>query len=244
MIYTNLRLVFPDKDLEFYVEISRKYYGHLSRILAEMIQLGWMSKKKLVNQVQISNPEIFNEYTSQEKKVILLCGHFGNWEYAGLFLGLHSTHPFYVAFKPLSNKYFDQWYRKTRNKWGNKTVATGLVYQEFKKVSGGATLCLVADQTPPSAQDKMFTFFGHNTYFHSGAETMAKRLNAVVFYGNMYPISGGKYHIEIELLHSNAASCSEGELMNKYIQKLEESIKSVPENWLWSHRRWKRTLPY
>jgi KDO2-lipid IV(A) lauroyltransferase len=76
-----------------------------------------------------------------------------------------------------------------------------------------------------------------------GAEQLANTYNhAVVFYLPKR-IKRGVYSIELQLLTKEPRTLAWGELTEMHVKALEERINAEPGPWLWSHKRWKRSLP-
>ena len=57
----------------------------------------------------------------------------------------------------------------------------------------------------------------------------------------MKKVKRGYYSVKFELITETPQELEKGEIMNLYGEKLETTIRTKPEYWLWSHRRWKRT---
>ena len=76
-----------------------------------------------------------------------------------------------------------------------------------------------------------------------GAEMMAHQHDMAVVYYEMRKKSRGNYEIELKLITDTPSSCSYGEITEKHTRLLEETIRREPAYWIWSHKRWKRTLP-
>ena len=82
-------------------------------------------------------------------------------------------------------------------------------------------------------------FLNRKTAFFKGPEFVARRYNNIVYFGEIVKIKRGYYSIKIKLAYDNPKYTQEGEITEAYVRHLEDSIKRQPENWVWSHRRWK-----
>ena len=109
VVFNNLRSSFPDLEISSIKRISRKYYRHLSVMIVENIYLRFVSKKSIKKRLILENKEVFDELFSSKKNIIIMLGHFGNWEFAG---GLSSLIPYKGAavYKKLSSPVFDKIY--------------------------------------------------------------------------------------------------------------------------------------
>ena len=133
-----------------------------------------------------------------------------------------------------------------RTRWGSvcipvhKTARSLLIYNAQGKTTG---LWLAADQTPP-ANSKFWTIFlNQETPFFSGPEKIAHSTNQPVYLNHMKKTGRGKYTIEYSLLFENPKEVEQKDILLAYIRKAEEIIRSEPEYYLWSHRRWKHKRP-
>jgi KDO2-lipid IV(A) lauroyltransferase len=72
-----------------------------------------------------------------------------------------------------------------------------------------------------------------------GAETYAKMFDMPLIYLDLQRIKRGRYQIEISIIEEHPTETGPGEITAKYMKRLEETIRNKPEDWLWSHKRWK-----
>lgn len=73
----------------------------------------------------------------------------------------------------------------------------------------------------------------------SGAEQLAKRLEASVGYIELTSKPNHTWEMNVQTICENAADTTEGYITQTYAKMLEASIHKVPSWWLWTHRRWK-----
>ena len=99
---------------------------------------------------------------------------------------------------------------------------------------------MAADQSPIKSDTNYWkTFLNTETPFYTGLEKMAKSLDLAVVYFDTQRIKRGFYETELHLITDKPKQCKDFEIINEYIRCLEKSIITHPDNWLWSHRRWK-----
>jgi KDO2-lipid IV(A) lauroyltransferase len=102
----------------------------------------------------------------------------------------------------------------------------------------------IADQNPSDPKRVSWNdFFHRKTAFSKGAEFVARRYNNLVFFGELIKIKRGYYRINMKLAFEQPKETKDGEITEAYVRFLEDSIKRQPENWVWSHRRWKHVFP-
>ena len=98
----------------------------------------------------------------------------------------------------------------------------------------------VADQTPADTKRCAWeVFFNRKTAFQKGPELVARRYNNPVFMGEIIKLKRGYYQVKLKLTFENPRETKDGEITAAYVRFLEDSVKRQPENWVWSHRRWK-----
>jgi len=103
---------------------------------------------------------------------------------------------------------------------------------------------MVADQTPFGRETDYWTEFLHqDTCWFTGLERMAKMLDYAVVFTDMRRKGRGRYEVTFELISDDAKTTEKGFIMEQYVRLTERSIKAQPDNWLWSHRRWKHQRP-
>lgn len=101
-------------------------------------------------------------------------------------------------------------------------------------------LALVADQNPRTGTERHWIkFFGRPAPFEKAPESSARKSNMVVMFCYFKKIKRGYYTAGLDKIEMNPARLAPGELTVKYVRFLENTISEQPENWLWSHRRWK-----
>ena len=82
-------------------------------------------------------------------------------------------------------------------------------------------------------------FLNRETPFLHGLEKYARLYNLPVIYIDIQRVRRGYYEVELLVLTKNPLELKEGVITEMYVRKLESIIISKPENWLWSHRRFK-----
>ncbi|MFP4547530.1 MAG: lysophospholipid acyltransferase family protein [Fidelibacterota bacterium] len=243
VVRQNLNRVFPDKSNQEIHQITKKFYHNLADIMLESIKGFSAKKEEMIKRYKVINPEIMNKYFNAGKDVILLGAHYTNWEWGALATGSQVQHHMVALYKPLSNKYIDQYMKKRRAAWNMELASIYRTSRVFDHDYGKPkAVIMLADQCPTKLDQAYFVdFLGQNTACLHGPEKYGRRKNLPLLYANMQRVKRGYYTVRIEKLSDNPAALKEGEITEIYMQHLENIIRRQPENWLWSHRRWKRT---
>ena len=99
---------------------------------------------------------------------------------------------------------------------------------------------MISDQSPSNLKKARWVkFLNQDTACLHGAEVYAKKYNVPLIFGDVQRIKRGYYTVTLSVFEDNPQNTAEGEITESYMKKLEEIIKAKPENWLWSHKRWK-----
>jgi len=246
VVHENLVHSFPEKSLAEIRTITKKFYHHLSDLGLETIKFNQMTEKQIDERLKVNNLDIYEEYYNQGKSIIVLGQHHNNWEWSGSMQRLIKAQ-YLVVYNPVrKNKELEQFILQTRERFGaksipvNHSVRTAL---EFNLAKRPGALILAADQTPPPNSQFWTTFLNQETAFFAGPMKIAIKTNQPVIMHHTRKIGRSRYEVFHYRLVENPAGVKPEEIMMAYVQKLEEIIRSEPEYWLWSHRRWKHKRP-
>ncbi|HDT12625.1 MAG TPA: lipid A biosynthesis acyltransferase [Candidatus Marinimicrobia bacterium] len=242
VVYGNLRKVFPDYNEKEIKSIAKKFYKHLSDVIIESAIIHFIPFEKSCKQFTVKNPEIVNQLKDKKKNIVAISGHYGNWEFLS-HLEKHIDHQFVAIYKPLKNKYFDRFIRKSRSKYGSILVPMNKIARTLIKLQKDNILSLsgfLADQRPIWEHIQHWTkFMGLDTPVYMGPEKIARKLNSAVVFMGIRKIKRGFYEIEFTLITENALDEEPFTVTETYFKLMEELIRENPAYWLWSHDRWK-----
>ncbi|TWI83479.1 KDO2-lipid IV(A) lauroyltransferase [Lacibacter cauensis] len=240
VVLYNLSIAFPEKTDKERKEIMKAFYHNFCDNFIEMIKLMSWSEKE-INKRFKGNAEILNQWKDKGQSVQVVSGHFFNWEIANLGVASVSEIPFVVVYMPIKNKAADKLVYDIRKKTGSILIAATDFRAQFKEISKQQyALILVGDQNPGDPSKAYWlNFFSKPAPFVVGPEKGARRNNTVVIYADFYKVKRGYYEYKLELLTADPNSYQEGELTRSIVNKVEQSIRQRPANYLWSHRRWK-----
>ena len=243
VISQGLNKSFPNKSTQEKKLITKYFYWNFAQFLTEFIKMFCISKKSIRKRILFKNKTLLQNYYYQGKDVILVLGHYGNWEWGLLAASLVSDHEMVGIYKPLSSSFWNQQIKKLRSKFGATLVSMKESVRYLLKQGNNPRLVgLIGDQTPTKNEiDYWTTFLNQETAVFSGTEKLAKKLNCPVVFAHIDKIKNGYYEVSFEVITENPQTHPEGEITNLHTKKLEEKIKERPELWLWSHRRWKHT---
>ena len=173
---------------------------------------------------------------NDKRPVILVSGHFGNYEAARASLVARG---FNIGglYRNLSNRYFNAHYVKTMQAFGGPVFPQGRAGTAgfVRHLKEGGQLVLLFDQDVPGAP--ALPFLGHPARTATSAADLALRLKAelIPFFATRQPDGlGFTVDLDAPVPHSDALT-----MTRAISQALEARIKTHPGQWFWIHRRWK-----
>lgn len=238
----NLTFAFPEKSPEWVNETVRKTFENMGIVFAEFLALKWLDEKKIKDYVRFENIDLILEKFKQGNGVILLSGHYGNWEFLAYSVYVYLNLPVLIVVKPLSNYVLDKVINSNRTRLGNKVVSMyKAAFKVVKTLRNGGIVALLADQSATKDRDIFVDFFGRKAATFDSPAYFALKYNVPIIVGFA---RREKYYYKVKLVeinHSDLDFNKEGifELTRRYVKLLEDVIREQPELWLWTHRRWK-----
>lgn len=240
VVRKNLSLSFPDKTRQELRIIEKKFYQNFTDLLLEVIKIRRVNIESIINRCAITNLSIYEHFHQKNKSVIALMGHTGNWEWASIVMRKKSPYQLNVVYKNLDNSAMNQLLFDARNKFGAYPIAMQHVYKELLSQKEALSVtALLADQAPNPKIAHWTSFLNQETPFFNGAIKIAKKLNYPILFVNVRRVKRGHYVIDTEVLVEQPADQSIEDMVELYVRKLEQTIERNPDQWLWSHKRWK-----
>lgn len=246
VVATNLRNAFPEKSEAERIQIERRFYRHLCDLFVETLKITHMSPGQISRRFTVINLSGVERLYSEGKNLIALTSHYNNWEW---FSAVPLVIPYRVlsVYKPLTNKYFDEFTLHLRTKYGMLLSPMQNILRDLIKFRNEKILTIsgfISDQTPPPDEHAYWTtFLNQETGFFRGAEKLAVKYDMPVIFVNTTKIKRGYYEVAFEIITDHPAKEAPNFVTARYAEMLEAVIREKPEYWLWSHRRWKYKKP-
>lgn len=244
VVRRNLKASFPEKSESELLQLERAFYHHFSDYVVETIKLGHISLEELQRRALLRNPEVIDELMRKGHTcIVLLMGHYGNWEWFSGSTTRFEDSRIYQIYRPLTNLAFDRLFIHLRTQFGSYGIRKNDTIRDVIKLKQEkirSVVIFIADQTPSKNNLHYWTDFMHqDTPFLTGAERIARKLDLPVAFLDVKQTKRGYYTTDIELLTEHAKETPEFWITEEYARRMEKTIKRAPENYLWTHRRWK-----
>ena len=248
VVRDNLKQSFPQKNEEALLGIEKDFYRHFANYMVETIKLLHISDAEMRRRMEFVDAEVVDRFITQGRSVMLLLGHYGNWEWIPSLTMWCAAPPQLQpgqVYRPLRNEWFDRFFLRLRSHFGTKCVPKNDIYRVLSgyRREGKVSLTgFMADQTPsPQNIHHWVSLFNRPTAAITGFEKVAKKLDMAVVYIDVEILRRGYYRATFQLLEENPTQVPEFDITNRYYAALQRTLDRAPYAWLWSHKRWKHT---
>lgn len=229
--------------------LAQAFYSHLMTSLKEMVQLRFMSEHHLRQRVEIRGHEHLLNVSAKNRGVLILTGHFGNWEFAPLG-GILNFKAFQGQFhfirrtlgtKSIERLLFRRYYRAGLHVIPKKN-SLQLVCDAMEK---NHAVVFVLDQHASlvNRDGVAVEFFGKKAGTYRSLAVLSRNTGVPVVPAAGYRLANGQHVLEFfePIPWQEYSTLQESIYQNTlaYNQALEKIILENPEQWLWLHKRWK-----
>jgi KDO2-lipid IV(A) lauroyltransferase len=210
----------------------------------ETIKTLHISDEEVQKRMKFENPEMINRLTASGNSCILSLGHYANWEWVTT-LGFHLSPGVKqgLVYKELHSNAFDKLFLEIRGRFQAIPIEMNSLYRKLIESRNNGERVVVGfltDQRPPKSTGHYWTtFMNQDAVVQTGMERIAKLLSFSIVYLDITKVKRGYYVGKFYVITPDASNEPEFEIMERYINKLEETIKKEPAYYLWSHNRWK-----
>ena len=245
VVRSNLASSFPEKSATELHEIEKGFYHWFCDYIVETVKMFSMSAKEMRRRMQFEGLEQIEEELNKGHSVTAYLGHYCNWEWvSSLPLNISSKGTAAQLYHPIENKALDRLFLYSRERFGAHSLemkeAFGIL-RNWQKEGRLSVTGYISDQVPGySSMHYWPQFLNHETPTYTGAERIARLLDAPPFYFDIYRPRRGYYVVKVVRMCDNLKEAPKFSITERYYRLLEKSIQRNPEYWLWSHNRWKR----
>jgi KDO2-lipid IV(A) lauroyltransferase len=248
VVLDNLRRVFgaavPDAEIE---RLAQSHYAHLGRLAVEFFKFRWLSDEKKRALVRVENLQSFIDAFEKNKGVLILTGHFGNWEVATV-AGIQSypqVHGrFHFVRRPIKPRWLDTLVTRRFNKAGFGVVGKrGSLDRIVALLEAGDVIVFPFDQHAHRPDGIDVEFFGHPAGTFKSLAIIALATGSPVLPAASWREPDGRHVLRFEdplqvVEHDNTTEAIR-RTTRAFNAALERMILRHPEQWYWVHRRWK-----
>jgi len=239
IIEANIKRGVPDISSGDLKNISKLMWNNYGKVFAEYMFLKDFRYGKLTQKVKIEGQEILDEIKKTDRQVIFISGHFCNFELMAMFLEKNGI-KLSAIYRPLNNIFLNSVMERIREKY--------ICKHQIKKGVGGLkklialkknnfSTALMIDQRV--SEGILSKFFNQDALTTTIPAQLVKKYNIAVVPVYIERIEGLNFRIAINNPINFSDESSTKTITDKLNQILEVMILKKPEQWIWSHNRWK-----
>ncbi len=243
VIFKNLERAFPHEDEIFYKKTAKENYFHFILTLLEIIKIPSLTKSKVNSLLKIENSDLLEDKISEDKGIIFLTAHFGNWEFGAVSVGSKTGHSVSVLTKSQRNSLVDKWLDRIRESFGNRAVKVGTSVREiYKALLEKRIVGIVGDQRGPKEGMRVMLFNQPTAVFTGTASIHLKTGSPII---TAIITRKPDFTFETTFEEINVADMDGSpeekirEINQRYMNILERKIRLNPAQWFWMHNIWK-----
>ena len=240
LCHNNLSIAFPNLDDEKKKLIIKKMWINYGKILAEyMFIKDFRNSKKFEKNIDIKNLSILEQIKKENKPVIFISGHFNNFELMAMQIekfGINLA----TIYRPLNNIFLNPKMEKIRRKFICKNqIRKGIsgTKELLKFFKNGTSVALMIDQRV--SEGVLSNFFNEKALTSTIPAQLVKKYKIPVVPVYIERINEINFQIIIKDPINFSAETSIQNITDDLNKILENMIIKKPEQWIWSHNRWK-----
>ncbi len=223
--------------------LVRDHYEHMGQMFIETLRFPVLDKETIERTIHIHNIDRFYSAIARDKGLILLTGHFGNWELLQIVSGILGK-PIHVLARGHKHSRLNDFLNSLRESHGSMAIRRGMGIRDMLRGLRRKELVgLVADQDAGKQGGVIIPFLGRKTTVPTGAFDLALRTGAPVL--PCFIVRRGDIHHDIyvgepiEISKMNQEQQDLELAARSFMGNLEKFIRKHPEQYLWETKRWK-----
>jgi len=242
----NVAMAFPDLTPSQHRRLARQAWQHLGMTVVELARMLARPLEATLDELSFDGLPHLHAAMKQHGRALILTAHLGNWEYLSAAARL-TGYPLSVVIRPLDSPVLDALAETMRRKTGVELIAKrGALRPVLEALRRGRLVGVLLDQNAARREGVFVPFFGRTASTSRSLALLSVRTGAPVvpiFIGREAP---GRHRVVVEpplpRPATNDPEQAVVELTERCTQAIEAAIRRTPEQWLWSHDRW-RTRP-
>lgn len=247
LVLRNLRFIHTDFSQKQIRQLCRRIFQHLGITFLETCQIATLSREDILARVRIFDEEHLLRALRENRGVVAITAHLGNWEMALQIASCYFKAPVTTVVRKAPFARLDRWLTHFRTRFGARVITKdGALRDMMKVLRRGEILNLMVDQGRASDGVDV-TFFGRKATATRGAPLVAIRCQSPVVLGSCVRAPDGelilKFYPPLDIRRTGDLSADVQINAQIMSDAVEQAIREHPEQWCWNQRKWKRHHP-
>ena len=239
IINNNIKKAFPDYNSKEFDKIKSSMWNNYGRVFAEYLYMKNFRNGNLSKNISIEGEDVLLNIKDQNQKVVFISGHFSNFELMAMQIDKIGI-KIGAIYRPLNNIFLNKFMERIRKKYiCNNQIKKGIggLKELIKLNNQGFSTALMIDQRV--SQGIKSNFFNEKAFTTTIQAQLIKKFNMPVVPIFIERYEGIKFKMKVHKpIHFSNEDTIEN-ITNELNKTLEKMILSNPNNWIWSHNRWK-----
>jgi KDO2-lipid IV(A) lauroyltransferase len=247
IVRRNLQFIHPEWSRNQIQNLAKRIFQHLGITILEFLQMAYLSHEELIRNVQIERQEILAEALANQRGVVLISAHLGNWETAWQVCPSFFQRQITGVAKKLRNVQLNQLIHTRRTRFGNRILyKKGALPDMMKTLRQGEIVGILMDISR-RFEGVEVDFFGHRATATPAAALLAIRCKSPIIAAFSHRNAKGQLiiHIEPPIEIERTGDLRTDLQINTQLitDRVERAVRNYPEQWNWTLKRWKDFYP-
>ena len=239
LIHSNMKKAFPEIKLEKLNILTKLMWNNYGRVFAEYMFIKKFREDKSSLRIEIEGQEYLEEIKKKNKSVVFISGHLSNFELMAMHIektGIKLA----AIYRPLNNMFLNKIMERIRKKYICKfqiKKGIGGMKKLLALKNNNFSTALMIDQRV--SQGIKSNFFNHEALTTTIPAQLVKKFKIPIVPIFIERINNINFKIVVKKPINFDNFSSTEEITNELNKILEKMITYKPEQWIWSHNRWK-----
>ena len=247
VVERQVRAAFPGLEEPEVLRIARASYAHLGRTTIETALLPTFDRAHVLELFEsVEGWDVVERAMAQERGVMFVSGHLGNWELAGSYIAARGV-PLEAVARRMENPLFDEYITETRRRIGMTVIHDAdAVRRVPRAMRERHAVAFLVDQGAVGLASTYVPFFGRYAKTPRGPAVFALRLKTPLVFATALRQPSGRYIMyfeDVPVAPTGTLDADVDAIVASYTRTLERWVRRAPEQYFWHHRRWKHQRP-
>lgn len=246
VVEDQLARAYPDERDEWIHDTAKACFRHVGREWLSVPLVTHRGVDEVCRRIVVfEGLEVLKAAYEEGRGLVVVSGHFGNWDLAGSWLAALG-YPVDAVMQGLKNPKLTRFVKDFRRRLGMGLIDRASAWDRLtESVAAKRVVAFVADQDARSS-GVFVPFFGRPASTHRAPALLALRMGAPFLVGGAHRTGPQEYYawiVRIDLPEGTDVKQQVFELTRRWVAELERRVRLYPEQYFWHHRRWKTVPP-